>query len=189
MFCKKDPIRIISTPNEINLSLEDAWSQLLSQYDFLRAQAEGGWNKTHFLGVLNCFFVQHRELSERFPHDYGKWEEPLVETAFANAKEGRPTPPSRETDFSGLDGMGDKAACWKELLNTYCRIHGFLKVEWRAWNDNEYREFLATIDKLRSSLALTNPDRGSLGAAPNYCTFSVFPSYLKGSWMYFWAIS
>ncbi len=154
MFSKKDPIRVIMSPEITNLALADAWSQFVSQYDCLRAQAEGGWNKTQFIGVLNCFFVHHRELSERFPHDYGKWEQPLVERAHENAKEGRPIPPARETEFSGADEMGNNAACWKELLNTYCRIHGSLKVEWRAWNDNEYREFLATIEKLRSALAL-----------------------------------
>jgi hypothetical protein len=159
MFSKKDPIPVIISPEIANLALADAWSQLVSQYDCLRAQAEGAWNKTQFIGVLNCFFVHHRELSERFPRDYGKWEQPLVERAYENAKEGRPILPAREMKFSGADEMGNKAACWKELLNTYCRIHGSLKVEWRAWNDNEYREFLATIENLRSALALINLHR------------------------------
>jgi hypothetical protein len=156
---EKNSIRVIISPAVTNLALADAWSQLLSQYDSLRLQAEGGWNKTQFLGVLNCFIIHHRELSERFPHDYGKWELPLVERAHVIAKEGRPIPPVRGTDFLGADEMGNKTACWKELLNTYCRIHGSLKVEWRAWKDNEYQEFLATIEKLRSTLALINLHR------------------------------
>lgn len=159
MFWKKNSIRVINSPEVTNLVLADAWSQLLSQYDSLRPQAEEGWNKTQFLGVLNCFIVHHRELSERFPHDYGKWEQFLVERAYVNAKEGRPIPPGTETDFSGVDKTGHKAACWKGLLNTYCRIHGSLNVEWRAWSDNEYLEFLATIEKLRSTLALINLHR------------------------------
>ncbi len=57
MFSKKDPIRVIMSPEITNLALADAWSQFVSQYDCLRAQAEGGWNKTQFIGVLNCFFV------------------------------------------------------------------------------------------------------------------------------------
>jgi len=92
----------------------------------------------------------------RCPVLYGKWEKPLVEAAYVNAKEGRPHPPAKETDFSRLDETESKVACWKELLNSYCRIHGSLQVEWRAWNDNDYREFFATIDKLRSTLTLAN---------------------------------
>jgi hypothetical protein len=159
MFWKKDPIRTFISPEVTNLALADAWSQLLSQYDSLRPQGEGGWNKTQFIGVLNCFFVRHRELSERFPYDYGKWEQPLVERAYEDAKEGRPIPSVKETDFSSVDEMENKAVCWKELLTTYCRIHGSLKVEWRSWNDYEYWEFITTIEKLRNALALINPHR------------------------------
>ena len=159
MFRKKDSIRISVLPEVTNLALAEAWSQFLIQYDSLRPHAEGEWNKTQFIGVLNCFFVHHRALSERFPHDYGKWEQPLVDRAYLNAKEGRTILPIKEMDFSGVDELESKAACWKELLNTYCRIHGSLKVEWRAWNDNEYREFLATIEKLRTALALIDLHR------------------------------
>lgn len=159
MSWKKDPNRTIIAPEVTDLALAEAWSQFLSQYDSLRALAEEGWSKTRFIGVLNSFVVRHRKLSEQYPHDYGKWEGPLVESAYLNAKEGRPIPPGRETDFLGGDEVENKAACWKELLNTYCQIHGSLKVEWRAWNDIEYREFLATIDKLQSALALNHLPR------------------------------
>ena len=72
MFWKKDSVDIISVPKVTNLALAGAWSQLLSQSVCLCAQAEGAWNKTHSLGVRSNFFVQPRELSERFRHDHGK---------------------------------------------------------------------------------------------------------------------
>ena len=128
----------------------------MDQYDTLRAQAVGGWNKTHFLGVLNYFLVHHREMSERFPEDYGKFEKSLVEAAYAGVKQGRPLLPTMERDFSKLDATERKAACWKELMDSYCRVHGTLRVERRAWSDNEYRDFLATIEKLRNALVMTN---------------------------------
>jgi hypothetical protein len=152
MFWKKDSPQTIIVPKVTHLALGEAWSQLLSQYDSLRAHAEGGWNKIHFLGILNSFLAQHSRLSERFPGDYGKWERPLVEAAYVSKKEGRSISPAMETDFSRLDETESKAACWKELLASYCRIHGSLQVEWRAWNDNEYREFVAIIDQLRSAV-------------------------------------
>ena len=66
---------------------------------------------------------------------------------------------SQGNGFLGSGCDWKESSLLEELLNTYCRIHGSLKVEWRTWNDNEYREFLATIDQLRSALALINPDR------------------------------
>ena len=76
----------------------------------------------------------------------------MVEAAYVNAKEARPHPPAKETDFSRLDETGSKAACLKELLNSHCQIHGFLQGEWRQWGDIQYQEFLAAIDKLRNML-------------------------------------
>lgn len=132
MFWKKDSIQTIIAPKVTNMALAEAWSQLVSQYDSFRGQAEGGWNKTHFLGVLNYFLIQHSELSGRFPGDYGNWERPLVEAAYVSTKEGRSFSPAMETDFSRLDETESKAACWKAVLTSYCRIHGSLQVEWRA---------------------------------------------------------
>ena len=152
MFWKKNSVLPVAVPKINNLAMADAWSHLMYEYDSLRIQSEGYWNRTHNQGILNFFLDQHRELSERFPSDYGKWENPLVEAAYTNAKEGKPFPPTMKTDLSRLDETEHKAASWNELLNTYCRIRGSLRVEWRPWHDPEYREFLATIDKLRGEL-------------------------------------
>jgi hypothetical protein len=103
--------------------------------------------------LLDHFLVCHDELKRSFPREYGRSEEILVETAMANAKAGKQKEPRPiELDLSILSETEKRAACWREMLTTYCRIHGRLKAEWAPWAEKDYQEFLTTMRKLRDLL-------------------------------------
>lgn len=147
MFGKKQ--HTTPSPAEINRLLADAWTRLVEHYSEAQAKNQGVWNKTSHLGLLNFFLDRHNELRETLPKEYQKLENAMVEAAVARAREGQFAQPAPvELDLSMLEEVEKKAACWREILATYCRIHGRLKVEWMPWGEKDYQEFLGTVAKL-----------------------------------------
>jgi hypothetical protein len=159
MLTKKGPFETELSPEEINRRLADAWIRLVEHYEEIRAKNLDSWNKTNHLVLLDFFLDRHSELQRTLPREYGRLEGAMVEAAMAKAKEGESKlkePQRVELDLSMLNKTQQQAACWRELLATYCRIHGRLKVEWIAWADRDYREFVETVSRLREILNSTS---------------------------------
>jgi hypothetical protein len=145
------------SPADINQRLADAWNRMATHYEHIAASNRGVWNKTNHLGLLDFFLDRHNELKQQLPAEYGKSEQALVEAALARARESeRLAPMPVELDLTMLTETEQKAACWRELLATYCRIHGRLKKEWMPWAEEDYREFLEVVSKLRELETLKN---------------------------------
>jgi hypothetical protein len=150
MLTKKESSDRPHSPAEINLRLADAWTSLVENYQETNAKNGGFWNKTNHLGLLNLFLERHNALRRTLPREYQRLEEAMVDAAVAKAKDGHlGAPMPVELDLSMLSEVEKQAACWRELVATYCRIHGRLKVDWVAWSEKDYRELVDTVGRLQ----------------------------------------
>jgi hypothetical protein len=129
--------------------MAESWLKLSSHYRTARERQGMLWNRTNSLDILNFFIDQHGRLIESFGYDYLQLERSMVTQAAKQYEARLPFDPLPEHEIQIANSDTQRnLACWRVALATYCRIHGRLKVELRAWNQSDYDEFESTIHRL-----------------------------------------
>jgi hypothetical protein len=133
-------------------AMASAWGEFSNHYNEVRAKQGFLWNRVNSIDMLNTFLSIHGKLASRFYSGYVQLEKKRVQEAVVRYQNSQP-PLVEEipTDLAGLPESQKHATCWKRVLASYCDIHGRLKVELRAWNQDDYGQFESVISNLLQS--------------------------------------
>ena len=136
-------------------AMASAWGELSKHHNEVRAKQGLLWNRINSIDLLNTFLSLHGKLVSRFYSTYDQLEKVRVQEAMARYQNNQPqlveeVPP----ELAGSPESRKNAYCWKRILSSYCEIHGRLKVELRAWNQDDYKQFETTISDLIQSTSI-----------------------------------
>ena len=139
----------LNAQKELERAISKTWEEFSNHYNEVRAKQGLLWNRVNSIDILNTFLALHGKLASRFHSGYLQLEKIRVQEAMVRYQNGQPQlaeeiPP----DLAGLPESRKHAICWKLVLACYCEIHGRLKVELRAWNQDDYRQFESIISNL-----------------------------------------
>lgn len=127
-------------------AMANAWRDLASHCTAVRDKQGLLWNRTNSLDILNMFLRIQERLTKSLPGEYAQLERNQVAEAASRFRSDQPAALENEAlDLKAFSDPQRSAACWKQVLGSYCRIHGRLRVELQAWNEAEYKEFESTI--------------------------------------------
>ncbi|HVN82425.1 MAG TPA: hypothetical protein VMW38_25795 [Terriglobia bacterium] len=130
-------------------AMASAWEQLSNHYNEVRAKQGLLWNRVNSIDILNTFLALHGKLASKFNSEYAQLEKIRVQDAMVRYQNGQPQLAEEiPTDLAELPESQNHAICWEQVLASYCDIHGRLKVELRAWNQDDYRQFESIISNL-----------------------------------------
>jgi hypothetical protein len=139
----------IAVPLSLDQAMAENWENLSKHYQNARERQGLLWNQTNSLDILNCFIDQDIKLIDLFGDDYYQLGKGMVEESAKRFKTGLSLSSFSEQEIlNSSSAMQKNAACWREMMACYSRIHGRLRVELRAWNQGDYAEFESAINRM-----------------------------------------
>jgi hypothetical protein len=139
----------VTPEGKLEEAMASAWEEFSNHYNEVRAKQGFLWNRVNSIDILNTFLSLHGKLASKFYSEYVQLEKIRVQEAVVRYQNGQPQLVEEiPADVVGLPESQKHAICWKQVLASYCDVHGRLKVELRAWNQDDYRQFESTISNL-----------------------------------------